>query len=94
MGRRMDLHLRAGSQLKSGHPSSSCAQSHIAKNNSSNCLSTSLSEGGALMQACFHCSFHMAADLTRVVQKEELTERGGRRSPALACRLLTRKERG
>lgn len=45
------------------------------------------------MQACLHGSFHMAADLTRAVQKEELTERGGRRSPALACRLLARKER-
>lgn len=35
----------------------------------------------------------MAADLTGAVQKEELTKRGGRRSPALACRLLLGKRR-
>lgn len=92
MGRRMVLHLRMGSQLKSGHPSfPHVVPSFIFQRIMD--LSASPSEE-VLMQACFHCSFLVAADLTRAVQNEQPAERGGRRSPALACRLLARKERG
>lgn len=64
-------------------------QLHIPENNTTNSLSMSPSEERVLTLKCFHCSFHVAADLMKAVYKEELAGKGGRKSSCLVCRLLT-----